>query len=128
MNVDGLKLSLAYSEGHFSDYLRRWVVPNIGRQLILERCMHCVPEQFQSRIRPEGNSPLHNEPLLVVHDDLQALELMAIHGPHPAHEGGALIDLELGCVGTRTTRSARLGENRRDDLSPLDRPYQDRAV
>ena len=53
--------------------LRRCVVPNIGRQLILERCIHGVAEQFQSRIRPEGNSALHNQPLLVVHDDLQAL-------------------------------------------------------
>jgi len=64
--------------------LRRWVVPNIGRQLILERCIHGVAEQFQSRIRPEGNGALHNQPLLVVHDDLQALELVAIHGPHAA--------------------------------------------
>src|SRR5215472_6247890 len=42
------------------------VVPNIGRQLILERCIHCVAKQFQSRIRPKGNSALHNQPLLVV--------------------------------------------------------------
>ena len=108
--------------------LRRWVVPNIGRQLILERCIHGVAEQFQRRIRPEGNSALHDQPLLVVHDDLQALELVAIHGPHPAQEGGALIELKLGCIGTGTTRRARLSENRRDDFTPLDRPYQDRAV
>src|SRR5258708_32697276 len=108
--------------------LRRWVVPNIGRQLVLERCIHGVAKQLESRIRPEGNSALHNQPLLVVHDDLQALELVAIHGPHPAQEGGALIELKLGCIGTRTTRSARLSENRRDDFTPLDRPYQDRAV
>src|SRR6202030_1726409 len=108
--------------------LRRWVVPNIWRQLILERCIHGVAEQLQSRIRPEGNSPLHNQPLLVVHDDLQALELVAIHGPHPAQEGGALIELELGCIGTGTTRNARLSENRRDDFTSLDRPYQDGAV
>src|SRR5215471_10420563 len=108
--------------------LRRCVVPNIGRQLILERCIHCVAEQFQSRIRPKGNSALHNEPLLVVHDDLQALELVAIHGPHPAQESGALIELKLGCIGTGTTRRARLSENRRDDFTPLDWPYQDRAV
>src|SRR6516165_12241267 len=44
--------------------LRRWVVPNIGRQLILERCIHGVAEQFQSRIGPEGNSAFHNQPLL----------------------------------------------------------------
>src|SRR6266403_745683 len=79
-------------------------------------------------IRPEGNSALHNQPLLVVHDDLQALELVAIHSPHPAQEGGALIELKLGCIGTGTTRRARLSENRRDDFTPLDRPYQDRAV
>src|SRR5713101_4673305 len=109
-------------------HLRRWVVPNIGRQLILERCIHGVAEQFQSRIRPEGNSALHNQPMLVVHDDLQALELVAIHGPHPAQKGGALIGFKLGCIGTRTTRGARLSENRRDDLTPLDRPYQYRAV
>ena len=42
------------------------VVPIIGRQLILERCIHCVAKQFQSRIRPKGNSALHNQPLLVV--------------------------------------------------------------
>src|SRR6266403_557280 len=108
--------------------LRRWVVPNIGRQLILERCIHGVAEQFQSRIRPEGNSALHNQPLLVVHDDLQALELVAIHGPYPAQEGGALIELKLGYIGTGTTCSARLSENRRDDFTPLDRPHQDRAV
>src|SRR5579862_2844297 len=76
----------------------------------------------------EGNCALHNQPLLVVHDDLQALELVAIHGPHPAPEGGALIELKFGCIGTGTTRSARLSENRRDDFTPLDRPYQDRAV
>src|SRR5262249_25268243 len=108
--------------------LRRWVVPNIWWQLILERCIHGVAEQFQSRIRPEGNSALHNQPLLVVHDDLQALELVAIHGPHPAQEAGALIELRLGCIGNGTTRRARLSENRRDDFTPLDRPYQDRAV
>src|SRR5580765_9014955 len=108
--------------------LRRWVVPNIGGQLILERCIHGVAEQFQSRIRPEGNRALHNQLLLVVHDDLQALELVAILGPHPAQEGGALIDLKLGCIGAGTTRSARLSENRRDDFTPLDRPYQDGAV
>src|SRR5215467_1919729 len=108
--------------------LRRWVVPNIGRQLILERCIHGVAEQFQSRIRPEGNSALHNQPLVVVHNDLQALDLVAIHGPYPAQEGGALIELKLGCVGTGTTRSARLSENRGDDFTPLDWPYQDRAV
>ena len=39
-----------------------------------------------------------NQPLLVVHDDLQALELVAVHGPHPAQEGGALIELKLGCI------------------------------
>src|ERR1700704_467720 len=82
----------------------------------------------ESRIRPEGNSAFHNQPLLVVHDDLQALELVAIHGPHPAQEGGALIELKLGCIGTGTTRRARLSENRRDDFTPLDWPYQDRAV
>src|SRR5437016_1412244 len=75
-----------------------------------------------------GNSALYNQPLLVVHDDLQALELVAIHGPHPTQEGGALIELKLGCIGTGTTRRARLSENRRDDFTPLDRPYQDRAV
>src|SRR5687767_2442581 len=67
--------------------LRRWVVPNIGRQLILERCVHGVAEQFHRRIRPEGNSALHDQPLLVVHDDLQALDLVALHGPLPAQEG-----------------------------------------
>jgi len=36
--------------------LWRCVVPNIGRQLIPERCIHGVAERFQSRIRPEGNS------------------------------------------------------------------------
>src|SRR5262245_28841140 len=45
-----------------------WVVPNIGRELILERCIHGLAEQFQSRIRPEGNRALHDKPLLVVHD------------------------------------------------------------
>src|ERR1044071_2050516 len=93
---------------------QRWVVPNIRRQLILQRCIHGVAEQFQSRIRPEGNSALHNQPLLVVHDNLQALELVAIHGPHPPQKGGALIELELGYVSPGTTRRARLGENRRD--------------
>src|ERR1051325_8704704 len=82
----------------------------------------------QSRIRTEGNRALHNQPLLVVHDDLQALELVAIHGPHPAQKSGALIELELGCIGAGTARSARLSENRRADFTPLDRPYQDRAV
>src|SRR5262249_35498959 len=64
--------------------LRRRVVPNIGRQLVFERCVHGVAEQFESRIRPEGNRALHNQSLLVVHDDLQALELVAIHRSHPA--------------------------------------------
>src|SRR5258707_6626984 len=108
--------------------LRRCVVPNIGRQLILERCIHGVAEQFQSRIRTEGNSALYNQPLLVVHDDLQTLELVAIHGPNPAQEGGALIELELGCIGTGPARRARLSENRRAEVTPLDRPCQDRAV
>src|SRR6266404_1725383 len=103
-------------------HLRRWVVPNIGRQLILERCIHGVAEQFQSRIRPEGNSALHNQPLLVVHDDLQALELVAIHGPHPAQKGRALIELRLGCIGTGTTCRTRLSENPRTDVTSLDRP------
>ena len=62
-------------------------------------------EQFQSWIRSEGNRALHNQPLLVVHDDFQALELVAIHGPHPAQKSGALIDLKLGCVRAGTTRS-----------------------
>src|SRR5207249_11138584 len=31
-------------------------------------------------------------------------------------------------IRTGTTRRARLSENRRDDFTPLDRPYQDRAV
>src|SRR5215469_1758054 len=108
--------------------LRRWVVPNVGRQLILERCIHGVAEQFQGRIWPEGNSALHNQPLLVVHDDLQALELVTIHGAHPAQEGGALIELELGSVSTETTRGARLSKNRRDDFPSLDRPHKDRAI
>src|SRR5215475_3779749 len=78
--------------------------------------------------RPKGNSALHDQPLLVVHDDLQALDLVALHGPLPAQEGGALIELKLGCIGTGTTRRTRLSENRRNDFTPLDRPYQDRAV
>src|SRR3979409_346021 len=36
--------------------------------------------------------------------------------------------LKLGCIGSGSTRSARLSENRRDDFAPRDRPYQDRAV
>jgi len=43
-------------------------------------------------------------------------------------EGGTPIELELGRIGTGTTRRARLGEYRRDDFTPLDRPYQDRAL
>src|SRR3981189_2624042 len=109
-------------------HLRRWVVPNIGRQLTLERCIHGVAEQVQRRKRPEGNRALHNQPLLVVHDDLQALELVAIHGPYPAQEGSSLIELKLGYISTGTTRRARQSENRRDDFTPLDWPYQDRAV
>src|ERR1700730_829895 len=49
---------------------------------------------------------------------------LAIHGPHPAQECGALIELKLGCIRTGTTRRARLSENRGDDFTPLDRPYQ----
>src|SRR5262249_11529281 len=79
-------------------------------------------------IRPEGDSALHNQPLLVVQDNLQALELVAIHAPDPAQEGGALVKLKLGCIGTGTARRARLSENRRTDFTPLDRPCQDRAV
>jgi hypothetical protein len=33
-------------------------------------------------------------------------------------KGGALIELKLGCIGTGTTRRARLSENRRDDFTP----------
>jgi hypothetical protein len=40
----------------------------------------------------------------------------------------ALIELKLRCIVTGTTRRARLSENRRDDLTPLDRPYQEWAV
>src|SRR5256885_7023311 len=108
--------------------LQRWVLPNIGRQFVLERCIHGVAEQFQRRIRPQGNSALHYQSLLVVHDDLQALELVALDGPLPTQEGGTVIELELGCIGTAATRRARLGKNRRDGSTPLDRPYQDRAV
>src|SRR5262245_61509963 len=50
MNVDGLELSLAYCEGHFSDHLRRWVIPNIGRQL-----------RKQGKAAPSQN---YKEPLL----------------------------------------------------------------
>src|SRR6266404_3145763 len=109
-------------------HLPRWVVPNIGRQLILERCIHGVAEQFHRRIWPKCNSALHYQPLLVVHDDIQALDLVAVHGPLPTQEGGTPIELELGRIGTRTTRRARLGEYRRDDFTPLNRPYQDRAL
>src|SRR5258708_24464493 len=109
-------------------HLRRWVVPNIGRQLILERCIHGVAEQFQSRIWPKGNSALHDQSLLVIHDDLHALELVTIHRAHPPQEGSAVIELELGRIGPGTARSARLSENSRDDFASLDRPYQDRAV
>src|SRR5437773_447680 len=58
----------------------------------------------------------------------QLSKLVTIHGSHPAQEGGVLIELKLRCIGTGTTRRARLSENRRDDFTPLDRPYQDRAV
>src|SRR5262249_8150103 len=94
----------------------------------LERCIHGVAKQFQSRIWPKGDSAFHNQPLFIVHDDLQALELVAIHGSHPAQEGGALIELKLGCVSAGTTSSTRLSENRRADFTSLDRPYEDRAV
>src|SRR5215472_5672844 len=74
--------------------LRRWAVPNIGRQLVLQRCIHCVAEQLQSRIRPESNRALHNQPFLVVHDDLQALELVGgwatesfLSGPYGTMKG-----------------------------------------
>src|SRR5215469_13931449 len=92
--------------------LRLWVVPNIGRQFILERCIHGVAKEFQGRIRPESDSALYNQPLLVVHDDLQALELVAIHSPHPAKEGSAVIERKLSRIGTGTTRGAGLGEDR----------------
>src|SRR6266478_2419215 len=108
--------------------LRRWVVPNIGRQLILERCIHGVTEQFHRRIRSKGNRALHYQPLLVVHDDFQALNLAVIYGSLPSQEGGAPVELELGRIGTGTTRRARLGEYRCDDFAPLDRPYQEGAI
>src|SRR6185503_13484294 len=73
--------------------LRRWVVPNIRRQLILERCIHGVAEKFHRRKRSHGNSALHDQSLLVIHDDLEAFDLVAIHGPDPPQEGGALINL-----------------------------------
>src|SRR3982074_500816 len=47
--------------------------------------------------------------------------------PTQRKEGGAL-ELKLGYIGTGTSCSARLSENRRDDFTSLDRPYQDRAV
>lgn len=53
---------------------------------------------------------------------------MAVHGPHSAQEGGALIELHLGGVGAGATRRARLREDRRTDVTPLDRSYEDRAV
>jgi len=34
---------------------------------------------------------------------------------------------KLGCIGTGTTRSAQLSENRRYEFTPLDRLYQDRV-
>jgi hypothetical protein len=37
------------------------ILTDIRRQLIIERRIHGVPEQFQSRIRPEGNSALHDQ-------------------------------------------------------------------
>src|SRR5262249_19318482 len=103
--------------------LRRWVVPHIGRQLVLERRIHGVAEQFHRRIRSKGNSTLYYQPLLVVHDDFQALDLVTRHSPHPAQEGGPIIELKLGYISTCTTSRTRLGKNRSDDLTSLDRPY-----
>src|ERR1700751_5352422 len=48
--------------------------------------------------------------------------------PTPAQEGSALIELKLGRIGTRNTCSARLSENRRDHVTPLDRPCQNRTI
>src|ERR1700731_2621211 len=56
------------------------------------------------------------------------LNLAAVNGPLPSQEGGTPIELELGRISTGTTRRARLGEYRRNDFTPLDRPYQERAV
>src|ERR1700682_4685159 len=59
---------------------------------------------------------------------LQALNLAAVNGPLPSQEGGTPIELELGRISTGTTRRTRLGEYRRNDFTPLDRPYQERTV
>ena len=54
---------------------------------------------------------------------------VAVHSPHPAQEGRAFTELKLGCIRTGTTRRTRLSENRRDDVTPLDRPVlEDRTV
>src|SRR5271166_3197428 len=58
----------------------RRVVPNIGWQLVLERCIHGVAEQLHRWIWSKGNCALHDQPLLVVHDDLEALDLVTVHG------------------------------------------------
>src|SRR5499426_1604277 len=49
----------------------------------------------------------------------QALDLVAIHGSHPAQEGGVLIEPKLGRIGTGTARRARLSKNRRYDFTAL---------
>jgi hypothetical protein len=65
--------------------------------------------------------------MIVIHYDLIALDLVAIHGSHASQEGGVLIELKLGRICTRTTRRARLSENGSDDFTALDRANQDTA-
>jgi hypothetical protein len=53
-----------------------------------------------------GNRALNEPLILVVHDGLQSLELVAIHEPVPTTERGALIELEPGRVSAAATRRA----------------------
>ena len=80
--------------------LWRWIVPNIGRQLSLSDAYMASRNSVSAGYGRRAIGRLHYQPLLVIHDDLQALDLVAIHGSHPAQEGGALIEPKLGRIGT----------------------------
>src|SRR5262245_48122287 len=53
-----------------SDRSFRGVIPNVGWELFLERCVHGVTEQFHRWKWRKCNSELHDQSMLVAHPDL----------------------------------------------------------
>src|SRR5205085_10103953 len=53
--------SMSASRGSDRSLLRRRIVPDVGRQLVLERGVHGVAEQLHRRKRAERDGALHDQ-------------------------------------------------------------------